>query len=217
MHELYDSMQRFGRLALEVFKGFASLLAPDGDELFGFVKVEGAVAAHLDIDEDVGMGELRHKEGVLTNHDGADTREHGVVVDSHRLRPIVMTADIDADQEIALMTLHAVQGDGIGDTAVDEDHAIALYGFVEGGQGDGGTDGLEEAALVENDLVASLPVGGNGTVGDGQLLDGHIGHELHNGLYDTCAFDQMVEAEGEVGELQHLPTIHGLHPLTEFF
>ena len=62
MHELYDSMQEFGQLALVVFEGFAGFLATDGDEFLGFVVVEGAVAAHLDIDEDVGMGELCHEE-----------------------------------------------------------------------------------------------------------------------------------------------------------
>ena len=38
MHELYDSMQGFGRLALVVFEGFAGFLTADGDELLGFVE-----------------------------------------------------------------------------------------------------------------------------------------------------------------------------------
>ena len=209
------SNRRLGQLALVVFEGFAGFLATDGDELLGFVVVEGAVAAHLDIDEDVGMGELRHEEGVLANHDGADTREHGIVGDTHLLRPVVMTADIDAHQEVAFLPLHTVQGDGVGDAAVDEDHAVALHGFVEGGQGDGGTDGFEEAAVAHDDFVTGLPVGGDGTIGDGQLLDGHVGHEFHDGLDDTRAFDEVVETEGEVGKLQHLPAVHSLHPFAE--
>lgn len=141
------------------------------------------------------MGELCHEEGVLADHDGADTREHGIVSDTHLLRTVVMTADIDAHQEVVLLPIHTVQGDGVGDTAVDENHAVALHGFVESGQGDGGTDGLEEAAVAHDDFVTGLPVGGDSTIGDGQLLDGHVGHEFHDGLDDTCAFDEVVETE----------------------
>ena len=53
----------------------------DCDELFGFVGVEAPGAAHLDVDEEVGLRELGHEERVLTDHDGAGAGEQRVVVE----------------------------------------------------------------------------------------------------------------------------------------
>ena len=67
---------------------------------------------------------------------------------------VVVTAHVDSYQDVALVALHAVQGNGVDDTAVDQDHIVALDGFVEGRQGDAGADGLEQTAFVEDDLLA---------------------------------------------------------------
>ena len=44
-----------------------------------------------------------------------------------------MSAHIYAYEDIARMTLHMIQGNGVQHAAVDEYHAVALNGFVEGG------------------------------------------------------------------------------------
>ena len=107
-------------------ESFAGFVATDGDEALRFVVVEAAVAAHLDVDEKVGLRELGHEERVLTDHDRTGAREQRVVVevdvvgDDHveqlglerlvvllpfcqfvHLFPfclVVMAADIDADK-----------------------------------------------------------------------------------------------------------------------
>lgn len=131
----------------------------DVDELFGLVVVEAAVTAHLDVDEEVGLRELGHEERVLTDHDRTGAGEQGVVVEvdvvgsDHveqlclerlvvlldlclplMLLPlclVVVTTDIDAYKQVAWMALDAVQGDGVDDTAVDEDHIVATHRLVE--------------------------------------------------------------------------------------
>ena len=90
-----------------------------------------------------------------------------------------------------------------------------MYGLVERGQRDAGTNGLEETALAQHHLATGLPVGGYGTIGYGQVLDGHIGHKLHDGLDDAGAFDDVVEAEREVRQFEHLLPVDGLHPIAE--
>ena len=57
------------------------LLPTDGNELLRLVVVETAVAAHLDVDKDIGVRQLGHQQGVLTNHDRTDAREHRIVVE----------------------------------------------------------------------------------------------------------------------------------------
>jgi len=55
--------------------------AADGDDFLGFVVVEAAVTGHLDVDEHVGVRELGHEDGVLTDHQRTGARENGVVVE----------------------------------------------------------------------------------------------------------------------------------------
>ena len=93
------------------------------------------------------------------------------------------------------MAFDTVQGNGVEHASVDEDHAIALHGLVERGEGDAGTDGLKEAALPDDDLAPGFQVGGYGTIGYRQVLDGDIGHKLHDGLDDALALHQMIERE----------------------
>ena len=57
------------------------LFPADGNELLRLIVVETAVAAHLDVDKDIGVRQLGHQQGVLTNHDRTDTREHRIVVE----------------------------------------------------------------------------------------------------------------------------------------
>ena len=52
--------------------------------------------------------------------------------------------------------------------------------------------------------------------GDGKVFYLHVGDDFHDGLDDARAFDKVVDAEGEVSELQHLLPVDGLHPFTEF-
>ena len=110
------------------------------------------------------------------------------------------------------MPLDTVQGDGIDHATVDEDHAAALHGFVKRGKGDAGADGLEQTALADDDLATSFQVGGNGAIGYRQVLDEHVGHELHDGLDDTFALHQVIERQREIGELKHFLPVDGLHP-----
>jgi hypothetical protein len=110
------------------------------------------------------------------------------------------------------VALDAVQWDGVEHASIDEDHAVALYGLVKRGEGDAGTDSLKEATLPDDDLAPGFQVGGYGTIGYRQVLDGDIGHKLHNGLDDALAFHQVIEREREVGEFEHLLPVDGLHP-----
>ena len=57
------------------------LLPADGNELLRLVEVEPAVAAHLDVNEDIGLSQLGHQQGVLTNHYRTDARKHRIVVE----------------------------------------------------------------------------------------------------------------------------------------
>ena len=61
--------------------GEGGFQAADGDDLFGLVVVEAAVAGHLDVDEHVGVHEARHEDGVLADHHRTGAREDGVVVE----------------------------------------------------------------------------------------------------------------------------------------
>lgn len=61
--------------------GEGGLQTTDGDDFLGFVVVEAAVTGHLDVDEHVGVSELGHEDGVLTDHQRTGARENGVVVE----------------------------------------------------------------------------------------------------------------------------------------
>lgn len=149
---------RFGVL-LEFGEGGGGLLTADGDDLLRFVVVEASVAAHLDVNEHVGIHQLGHEDGVLANHHRTATRQHRVVVEFEvvgedfvedlgrqrlvlllpggqslhlfPLRFVVVATHIDAHQDIARFATDTVQGNRIDHAAVDEDHLVALHWLVE--------------------------------------------------------------------------------------
>ena len=104
-----------------------------------------------------------------------------------------MTADVNGYHDVTIMTGHTVHRDGIRHTAVDEYHTVALHRFIERRQRDGGSDGLEETALAEYHFATCFPVGGYGTIGDWQVLNGHVRHKLHDGLDNTRTFYYMIQ------------------------
>ena len=55
-------------LFCEVLEGLGRFLSTDGDEFLGLVVIEGAVTVHLDVHKHVGLHQLGHQDGVLTNH-----------------------------------------------------------------------------------------------------------------------------------------------------
>ena len=61
--------------------GLGGFAAAEGDDFLGLVVVETAIAAHLDVDEDVGAHQLGHHEGVLPDHQGDGAGEDGVIVE----------------------------------------------------------------------------------------------------------------------------------------
>ena len=65
--------------------------------------------------------------------------------------------------------------------------------------------------------MAGFQVGSHSAIGYLQFFDRHIRHKLHDGLEDAGAFYNMIQTQREVGQLQHLPAVNGLHPLAEFF
>ena len=52
----------------------SGLVAAYGYDLLRFVEIKGAIAVHLHIYQHVGIHQLRHQNGVLTDHDGTGTR-----------------------------------------------------------------------------------------------------------------------------------------------
>ena len=126
VHKLVDHLDH---QILVLADGEGGLQAADGDDLLGFVVVEAAVAGHLDVDEHVGVGELGHEDGVLTDHQRTGAREDGVVVEvevigdelvedlgfqrlvsltafeqsllQFPLGFVIVAADIDADKDVA--------------------------------------------------------------------------------------------------------------------
>ena len=57
-----------------------------GDEFLGFVIVKTSISVQLNVDEHVGVGELYHEFGVLSDHDAAGAREQGIIVEVQVVR-----------------------------------------------------------------------------------------------------------------------------------
>lgn len=68
-------------------------------------------------------------------------------------------------------------------------------GAEKGGDRYGGANGLEEAAVGEDDFSPAVVVGGYGAEGDGERFDGAVGDKLLDGLDDAVAFDNVVDTE----------------------
>ena len=125
---------------------------------------------------------------------------------------VVLSAHVNADQPIAFSSGNTIEGQGVGDSAVDQNHVVTSNGTEEGRQGDAGANGLEQTPLAKYDLASRGPVGGYGTIRNGQVFDWDVGDNLHDGLDDAFALNKVVDAEGEVDEVAHLVPVDGFHP-----
>ena len=105
------------------------------------------------------------------------------------------------------------QGQGIEDAAVDEPPVGLTEGAEEHRDGDGGADGVEQAAMVELHFFTARDVGGKGGVGQGEVFDVDVGQQAGEFADEAVAFDQTVAAQAEVGQLPHLAAIPGAEPL----
>ena len=132
-----------------------------------------------------------------------------------RLRFVVVTTHVYTHQYVAFLTHHTVQWYWVCNATVYQNHPIAMHRLVERWQRYRSTYSLKQTALTEHHLMPSHPVGSHSTIWNGQVLDLYIGHKLHYRLYYARTFYQMVQAEREVGKLQHLLTVNGLHPVAE--
>ena len=126
-----------------------------------------------------------------------------------------MSAHINTNQNIALVASHTIHGYRVCHTTIDEYHAITMHRLIERRQRDACTNGIKKTAFAEHHLTTGFQVGSYCTIGDWQVFDRHIRHELHDGLDDARALDDMIKTQREVRQFEHLLTVYRLHPFTE--
>ena len=108
---------------------------------------------------------------------------------------IVVPTHIDGNEQVFFVALHSVERKRIGDAAIDEEAVLHFNRAEKGGDRYGGANGLEEAAVGEDDFSPAVVVGGYGAEGDGERFDGAVGDKLLDGLDDAVAFDNVVDTE----------------------
>ena len=128
-----------------------------------------------------------------------------------------MSANINPNQNVVLLSLDTIQRNGVKHTTVNQYHSVTLYWLIERRQGNAGTYSLEQTAFVEYDFAASFHISSYGTIGNRQIFYGYVWHKLHDSLDNTVAFHQMSDRKGKVYQFQHLLSVDAFHPLTEFF
>ena len=84
------------------------------------------------------------------------------------------------------------------------------------GDGDGGADGVEQAAGGELYFLLAQNVRGQGGVRQGQAFDGHVGNYLFQFADEAIALHQAVAAQGEIGQLEHLALVPTAQPFFAF-
>ena len=221
----------------------AHLGAPERRNLVHVVVLEASETVHRDVHQHFGLVELDAQSRVLLYHKAAhplrqrevvhveplgdercnDVERQRTAVSPARLEQLpglrlsapVRPAHVDSHQHIASHAACLLERQRIDHSSVDEYHVAAPYGVEEQRQRDRRAYGIVEASLAEHHLATVFPVGGNGLILNRQVLDSHVGHNLFQRVDDLLALHQMVYAQREVEQREHLSAVDGLHPLLE--
>lgn len=106
--------------------------------------------------------------------------------------------------------------EGIEQSAVHQYAAFGADGAEHHGDGDGGPDGVEQAARGELHFLFVQDVRSQGGVGQGEILNRDFGDNPFQFTNEAVAFYQPVTAQGEVGQLEHLALVPAAQPFLAF-
>ena len=127
----------------------------------------------------------------------------------------VYVVHVKRRQYVVAPSAYPVKGQTVCGGAVNQGGVAVVHGSEQRGDADRGPNGRKERSAVKHRLFARVQVGGHRTVGNGHVLNHHVGHNLRHGLNDAFALDNVVLGHAEVHKREYFPRVKAVEPFPE--